>query len=69
MRCMTTDERIDRLTGIAETLAGAGAAHDSVLEAHDRQISTLIELADRNQTAMAELDRRWQAYLNTLRRQ
>lgn len=66
---MTTDERIARLTGIVQALAGAGAAHHSVLEAHDRQIGALIELADRNQTAMAELDRRWQAYLNTLRRQ
>jgi len=67
--CMTTDERLDRLTGIVETLAGAVTAHDSVLEAHDRQIGALIELADRNQKAMNDLDRRWQAYLNTLRKQ
>jgi hypothetical protein len=66
---MTTDERLDRLTGIVETLAGAVTAHDSVLEAHDRQIGALIELADRNQKAMNDLDRRWQAYLNTLRKQ
>ena len=67
--CMTTDERLDRLTGIVETLAGAVTAHDSVLEAHDRQIGALIELAERNQKAMTDLDRRWQAYLNTLRQQ
>ncbi len=66
---MTTDERLDRLTGIVETLAGAVTAHDSVLEAHDRQIGALIELAERNQKAMNDLDRRWQAYLNTLRKQ
>jgi hypothetical protein len=66
---MTIDERLERLTGIVETRAGAVAAHDSVLEAHDRQIEALIELADRNQKSMADLDHRWQAYLNTLRRQ
>ncbi len=95
--CMTTDERLDRLTGIVEnlaksakandsamtrlagavtkhdsvikTLAGAVTAHDSGIEAHDRQIGALIELADRNQKAINDLDRRWQAYLNTLRKQ
>jgi uncharacterized protein (DUF3084 family) len=94
---MTTDERLDRLTGIVEnlaksakandsamtrlagavtkhdsvikTLAGAVTAHDSGIEAHDRQIGALIELADRNQKAINDLDRRWQAYLNTLRKQ
>ena len=73
---MTIDERLDRLTGIVETLAGAVTAHDSVLEAHDRQIGALIELADKNQAAVAKLqassenlERQWQAYLNTLRRQ
>jgi hypothetical protein len=73
---MTTDERLDRLSGIVETLAGAAIAHDSVLEAHDRQIAALIELADKSRAAIyelrassADLERRWQAYLNTLRRQ
>jgi len=73
---MTTDERLDRLTGVVETLAGAVAAHDSVLEAHDRQIGALIKLAEKTQAAIAKqreesdrLERRWQAYLNTLRRQ
>jgi hypothetical protein len=73
---MTTDERLDRLTGVVETLAGAVTAHDSVLEAHDRQIGALIALAESDRAAIAELraaqkdlDRRWQAYLNTLRRQ
>jgi hypothetical protein len=66
---MTTDERLDRLTGIVETLAGAVTAHDSVLEAHDRQIGALITLAEKNQAAIAQIQREWQAYLNTLRRQ
>ena len=66
---MTTDERLDRLTGIVETLAGAVTAHDSVLEAHDRQIGALIKLIEEDRASMKDLDRRWQAYLNTLRRQ
>jgi hypothetical protein len=66
---MTTDERLDRLTGIVETLAGAVVAHDSVLEAHDRQIGALIKLIEEDRAAMKDLDRRWQAYLNSLRRQ
>jgi uncharacterized protein (DUF3084 family) len=80
---MSIDKRLDRLTGIVETLAGAVAAHDSmieglvraaashdaVIEAHDKQIHALIRLTEKNQKAMADLDRRWQAYLNTLRKQ
>ena len=94
---MTTDERLDRLTGIVETLAGAVSAHDSSLEvleakskaynaviealakaatthsaaieAHDRQIGALLELAEKNQAATRDLERRWEAYLNTLRKQ
>ena len=73
---MTTDDRLDRLAGIVETLAGAVMAHDSVLEAHDRQIGALIEAAAENRVAsvelrksIADLDRRWQAYLSTLPRQ
>ena len=73
---MTTDERLDRLTGIVETLMGAVGAHDSVLKAHDRQIGALITAAEENQKAIAELrassanlGRQWEAYLNTLRRQ
>ena len=80
---MTTDQRLDRLTGIVETLAGAvtghdsvigalaGAvtAHDSVIEAHDRQLGVLIKLAKEDRVALKQLQREWQAYLNTLRRQ
>jgi hypothetical protein len=72
---MTTDERLDRLTTIVETLAGAVTAHDSVIEGHDRQIGALITLAERNQAAIAKVseqiaqtERQWQAYLNTLPR-
>ena len=94
---MTTDERLDRLTGIVDTLAGSVTAHDSILtahdsiiealakaasahslniEAHDRQLGVLLKLAEESRVAIdklressADLERRWQAYLNTLRRQ
>jgi len=101
---MTTDERLDRLTGVVdklaasvakydpvlqtlsasvakydtvlETLSGTVVAHDSVLEAHDRQIGALITLAEKNLAAITKqrerserLEREWQAYLKTLRRQ
>jgi hypothetical protein len=66
---MTTDERLDRLTAVVETLAGAVTAHDSVLEAHDKQIGGLIELITKQREESERLERRWEAYLNTLRRQ
>ena len=73
---MTTEQKLDRLTGIVETLAGAATAHDPVLEAHDRQIEALIVLAEKSRAAIDELrkeaartERQWQAYLNTLPRQ
>ena len=63
---MTIDERLDRLTGIVESLAA------SVVE-HDDQIESLIEVAEKHQEeirelrrSMAETDRLWQAYLKRL---
>jgi hypothetical protein len=47
---MTIDERLDRLTGIVESLAA------SVVE-HDDQIEVLIKVADKHQQEMAELRR------------
>jgi hypothetical protein len=83
MSKMTIDERLDRLTGVVETLAGAVVAHDSTIEAlvgaaaahsaaievHDRQIGALIELVSKQREESDRLEQRWQAYLNTLRRQ
>jgi len=67
---------LDKLTSSLSALAGAVMAHDNVIEAHDRQIDALIkvgELQDRRLgelgQRMDQLDRRWQAYLNTLPRQ
>jgi hypothetical protein len=63
---MTIDERLDRLTGIVESLAA------SVVE-HDDQIESLIKVAEKHQEeihelrrSMAETDRLWQAYLKRL---
>ena len=72
---MTVDERLDRLTGVVETLAGAATAHHSVIEAHDRQIEALIEITAENsrkwellERQFQDLYREWQAYIKTLPR-
>ena len=63
---LTTDERIDRLTGIVETLTGTvGSLATSVL-AHDRQIGVLLQLAEEHRQAMANLEKQWQAYLTRI---
>lgn len=59
---MTTEERLDRLTGIVEALA-------ETVVAHDNQIEALIKVAEKHSQEMADLRRQWQAYLNTLPRQ
>ena len=77
---MTTDERIDRLTGIVESLAASVVAHDDSIEAHDRQIEGLITVgelhksqlegliksAEKHDEAIANLERQWQAYLTRI---
>lgn len=47
---MTTDERLDRLTGIVESLAV------SVVE-HDDQLENLIKVAQKHEVEMADLRR------------
>jgi hypothetical protein len=66
---MTIDERVDRLTGVVESLAASVVAHDD-------QIEKLITVAEQTQTKIAALteqvantERQWQAYLTTLPRQ
>jgi hypothetical protein len=51
---MTTEERLDRLTGIVESLAASVVAHDDLIESHDRQIEGLIKVAQKHQEDMAE---------------
>ena len=59
---MTIEERIDRLTGIVEALAGTVVAHDN-------QIAALIQISEENAQNWKNLERQWQAYINTLPRQ
>jgi hypothetical protein len=79
---MTTNEQLDRLAGIVASLSGAVVAHDDKIEAHDRQIEALITigeqqsqrldkllvLTEQNAENWKNLERQWQAYLNTLPR-
>jgi len=77
---MTTDERIDRLTGIVEALTGSlgsltgtvGSLTGTVgslaatVAAHDNQIGVLIKLVEKHDQAIANLERQWQAYLTRI---
>ena len=55
---MAIDERLDRLTGVAEPLAGwVSAGH--------LWIKALVKLAQKNQQEMVDLVREWQAQLRT----
>jgi hypothetical protein len=63
---MKSQEQLDRLTGIVESLAASVVAHDD-------QIANLISLADKHWAAIVELrrsiaetDKLWQAYLKRL---
>jgi hypothetical protein len=47
---MTTDERLDRLTGIVEALAASVVAHDN-------QIEALVKVAENHQQEMKDLVR------------
>jgi uncharacterized protein (DUF3084 family) len=77
---VTTDERIhaltvivDKMAGAINTLAGAVVARDSQIDAHDRQIEGLIQVAEKHDAQIAALaeqvantERQWQAYLTRL---
>ena len=63
---MTVEEKLEKLTGIVDSLAASVVAHDDqlevliqIVEKHHAQIA-----ADRERTAA--LERQWQAYINTL---
>ena len=61
-KAATTDEKLDRLTGIVDALA-------ITVVAHDNQIEKLIIIAEKHGREVQALTRQWQAYLNTLPRQ
>jgi ABC-type transporter Mla subunit MlaD len=58
---MSTDEQLQRVTNILDSLA-------ATVVAHDNQIEKLIEVAEKHQAQLANLERQWQAYINTLPR-
>jgi transcriptional regulator GlxA family with amidase domain len=57
-----TDARINRLIGLAEI-------QQREIETHDTQIEALLSLAEKHAQSQANLERQWQAYINTLPRQ
>jgi len=59
---VTVEEKLERLVGVVESLAASVVAHDNQLE-------VLIQLAEKHDAAIANLERQWQAYINTLPRQ
>ena len=56
---MPIEEQLERLTGILDALP-------STVVAHDNQIGALIQLVERHDKAIADLERQLQAYLNRL---
>jgi hypothetical protein len=73
---MTIDERVDRLTGIVESLAASVVAHDEQIEkliaigeSQSQRLDKLVEATEKNAANWERMERQWQAYLNTLPRQ
>jgi uncharacterized protein (DUF3084 family) len=80
---MTTEEQLNRLTGIVDALASTVVAHDNQIEsliqvveqnseqiaATNRQIAETGRLIAETDRRFAALERQWQAYINTLPRQ
>lgn len=56
------EKTLEKLTGVVDTLA-------NTVIAHDNQIEALIRISEDNARNWRELERQWQAYLNTLPRQ
>jgi uncharacterized protein Yka (UPF0111/DUF47 family) len=71
---VTTEEKLDKLTSVVETLAASVVHRDNQIDAHDRQIDGLIRVAEQHAEQMERLGKRmdqlsrdWQAYLTTIR--
>lgn len=72
---MTTDEQLNRLTGIVESLAASVVAHDDQIEGlikvseshHARLVLMEKGIADLTEQ-ITRTERQWQAYINTLPR-
>jgi hypothetical protein len=73
---MTTEEKLDRLTTIVDALAGTVVHHDNQIEAlikvgedQAHRLNQLIKAGEEQSARMAALEKRWEAYLNTIRPQ
>jgi chromosome segregation ATPase len=65
---MTIDEKLESLHDSIKGLETIATAHQSTIEAHDRQIEALLKISEENARNWEQLRREWQAYLNTLPR-
>jgi hypothetical protein len=73
---MTTEEKLDRLTGIVghigeglDHLTGVVGTLAASIVAHDAQIEGLIQAAEKQKAQLELLQKEWQAYLRTIRPQ
>jgi hypothetical protein len=66
---VTVEEKLDRVTDNLDRLVGVVNSLASSVVAHDNQLDVLIQLAAKHEAAIANLERQWQAYINTLPRQ
>jgi hypothetical protein len=64
---MSTEEKLDRLTNIVDALASSIVAHDEQIEARLRIAEKHSAEIEAQRAQSAALERRWDAYLNTLR--
>jgi len=83
MKAVTNKQEIAELKATLTTMGANLIYHDDKIEAHDRQIEGLIRVAQEQTAQMKILDtrvadlvratenleRQWQAYINTLPRQ
>lgn len=68
-RRMTTEEKLDRLTNIVDSLASSVVHHDNQIEALIQVAEKQSEQIAKTERAIASLERQWQAYITTLPRQ
>lgn len=73
---MSTQEQLDRLTNIVDSLASSVVAHDGQIDAllviaekQGQQIAALNAAIEKQGQQIADQARQWQAYINTLPRQ
>lgn len=66
---MTTEEKLDRLTTIVDSLASSVVHHDNQIEALILVVEKQSNQIDKTERAIASLERQWQAYITTLPKQ